>query len=385
MRSDDMNDHDLKPYEARLAETAPPAPWSLATTYEQWRDSRGIPVHEDFFVADLTKVETAHLPDLGVEAAFIELEGAGDTTGSMVLHLGRNEATTARRHLYEEVVYVAEGEGVTEVETGGTVVSCRWSTGAVFSVPLNRTYRHLATSAGAVLYCVNTSPPVMNLFHNTEFIDDNPFEFSDRFDGREGYFSTLGRMWHVPEGLFSWETNLVEDTVNMELPPLPDRGAGGHNMTFQLGDNTLIAHVSEFPVGTYKKAHYHGPSAHVILLAGSGYSLLWDKSFDDRVRVDWHRHSVFVPPNMWWHQHFNTGASPARYLAIRYGSSKHRFDHSHDGVTTDRRAGGSQLEYDEQDPRVHELFREECRANGVSVDEARIFGTTRVDSDSSRR
>src|SRR5437899_2767362 len=101
-------------------------------------------------------------------------------------------------------------------------------------------------------------------------------------------------------------TNDVPDTHTLKLNAYNERGKGSTNMKFNLAKNTMGAHISEFPVGTYKKGHRHGPGAHVIILTGQGYSILWPEG-EEMKRVDWKPGSVVVPPDRWFHQHFNSG------------------------------------------------------------------------------
>ena len=112
-------------------------------------------------------------------------------------------------------------------------------------------------------------------------------------------------------------TNFVPDAVNLPLITAKERGAGGGHIRFNFAKSSLNSHISQFPIGTYKKAHAHGPGAHVIILSGEGYSLMWPEGDTPR-HYKWEVGTMIVPPNMWLHQHFNTGKTPARYLAFKH-------------------------------------------------------------------
>jgi hypothetical protein len=75
---------------------------------------------------------------------------------------------------------------------------------------------------------------------------------------------------------------------------------------------------------------------------------------------------MIVPPDSWWHQHFNTGPEPARYLALRaFGSKKFRgLEKPYQG-RKDRRLGGASIEYDDEDPLVREMFEVELAKAGL--------------------
>jgi gentisate 1,2-dioxygenase len=73
--------------------------------------------------------------------------------------------------------------------------------------------------------------------------------------------------------------------------------------------------MSVFDARLYKKAHRHGPGRVIVIPVGEGYSIMWEEG-KDKVVVPWHEASLFVPPNKWFHQHFNAGGDPARYLAF---------------------------------------------------------------------
>ena len=87
-------------------------------------------------------------------------------------------------------------------------------------------------------------------------------------------------------------------------------------------------------------------------------------------RVDWKVGSMVVPPNGWFHQHFNGGSTPARYLAFRWNSQKYYFSLgvAMEGETdVDVNLGGGQIEYESEDPLIHDMFVETLsRSNTAS-------------------
>jgi len=215
---------------------------------------------------------------------------------------------------------------------------------------------------------VTSAPLMLNLIHDDGFLFNNGYSFTSRYSGEADYFSESSGKMH--SGVI-WETNFVPDVRSLKLHEFKERGAGGSNMMLELSNNTMASHISEFPVGTYKKAHRHGPAAHVVLLNGEGYSLLWLEG-QPMTTVPWRSGSMFVPPGRWFHQHFNVGATPARYLALRWNSRKNSMGGANRS-TEDVKSGGDQIEYDDQDPAIDRLYGEECRKRGVTPKMAAFF------------
>ena len=341
--------------------------------YQTFIESEGIPIVTGFFVDDLNTLELKPWARVGGNGAYVNLDGNGGTNDAYVCEIPPGKSLNPERHMFEKLIYVLSGRGATALTQGDREQTFEWGPGAVFSIPVNAPHQHHNGSGAEPVrfVAVTSAPMVMSIFNSTRFVFDNPFEFEERYTS-EKYNLGDGTLWQSTTGRHVWETNFVPDVVNFKLFDLPRRGAGGSNVTFELGYNSLASHISQFPVGTYKKAHWHGPGAHVFVLSGQGYSLLWPKDAKrtDRTRVDWKPGSLVVPPNEWFHQHFNGGASPARYLALRWGS--HRFS-SIAGITPDTEGadksveeGGSQIEYEIEDPGVLDEFEEECLKHGAA-------------------
>ena len=341
--------------------------------YLEWIRKEGIPVTEDFGV-DLLKVPTARWERYGVDGAAVHLKGRGDFLCMFVFDIPPSAATAPQRHLYEEVFYVLEGRGSTAIETaGGRKHSFEWGARSLFAIPLNARYRLFNASGSEKARLVSTAnlPAVLNMFHDEEFVFANAWDFEARV-GSSKYFSGEGDFIPIRPGNHLWETNFVPDLAAIELKPWSERGAGGSNIMFILADGTMHAHISEMPVGTYKKAHRHAADFHVMCVTGAGYSLLWYEGDKDWRKVDWKHGTVFAPPDQMFHQHFNASAVPARYLATAYGSLRYPFTESKrkslfGGVSTSVKEGGDQIEYADQAPRVHALFVKETAKNGVKV------------------
>jgi mannose-6-phosphate isomerase-like protein (cupin superfamily) len=344
----------------------------LLDPYLDWAEGEGVPIFEDFAL-DMLALETAPWDRFGLNGAICHLKGRDDFLASLLYELPPGGASAPTTHIYEEVIYVLEGHGSTTVETAEGTHSFEWGPKSLFAIPLNARYRHFNGSGRepARLGATNNMIYLINLFRDPAFIWDNPARFPDRM-GAADYFAGEGEFYDVLQGRHQWETNFVSDLSGFELKAMPTRGAGGTSLRFILADGSIGCHCSEMPPGTYKKGHRHMNGVVIFAVTGRGYSLLWYEGDTDFHRADWRHGVVYSPPDQMFHQHFNLSENASRYLALQMGSVRYPMTQGKkdiwapDGMFAKKAdEGGMQIEYEDQDPRIHALWLEEMKAAGV--------------------
>ncbi len=355
----------------------------LVDPYRDFIESEGIPVVEDFGI-DLLTVEVRSWARLEAKGAYTLVRGRGDFLDTYVLEIPPGRETAPQRHLFEEVTYVLDGHGSTSVDLpDGTSRSFEWGARSLFALPLNARHRHFNGSGTRPARLVSTTnlPLVLKAFHDLAFVFENEFAFRERF-GPEEHLRGDGTFIPVRPGRHQWETNFVPDLGSFGLREWRARGAGGSNIMFVLAGGTMHAHISEMPVGTYKKGHRHGADFHIFPVTGEGYTLLWYEGDRDFVRVDWKHGTVYAPPDMMFHQHFNVSAQPARYLAVAFGGLRYPFSEDKRrtfmGMDVSVKDGGRQVEYEDQDPRIHELYLRELGRRGLEPRMDAVLATART-------
>lgn len=376
---------------AKKSETFRAEPFSEKTPYEQWMRGEGIPVHTGYFVADVRAAELKPWKRLGAKGALIDLEGAEATDGAYLCEIATGASTNPQRYMFEESIYVLDGEGETTVwHENRPKQTFKWKKGTLFSPPLNtwRVHKNLGR-ASARLISFTDLPLVMDLYHNADFIFNNDFVFRDRYDNQPDYFTvnkskmkiagsaaTFGEGEKGAVGVL--DTGLIPDLNELQLFTAKARGLKNKSAEVVLSDNSMQTHVSEFEVGTYKRAHRHGPGSHVLAMGGTGYSLMWTTAprYSEalkKVRVDWQDGTLFVPPDRWFHQHFNTGDNSAKYMATTWIGGKYFVKGMGGGGRTHRlntvsfHAGGNMIDYSDEDPMIREMFEAELKKHGVDL------------------
>ena len=360
-----------------MAEGADPK--FLHDNFIEWCGNQPVPVIEEFGI-DTMRLETAPWDHFGMNGAICLLKGRDDFTSLFTFEIPPGGNSERIHHLYEDVIYVLAGHGSTVVETPGSGQhSFEWGAHSLFSIPLNAVHQHFNGSGRepARFVAFHNLPYVMNLYRNEAFIFDNPAEFPERH-GRQGYFSGDGELVMLRPGRHQWETNFVADICHFELHAWEARGVGSSSIRWILSDGTLGCHTSEIVSGTYKKGHRHFGGTNVLTITGQGYSLLWCEGESDTVRIDWDHGMVVTPPDQMFHQHFNTGEVPSRYLAVQIGTVRYPLTQAKRDiwagqVDTSVKDGGAQIEYQDQDPRIHAMWLVEMDRNGIASQMGEIF------------
>jgi len=330
--------------------------------YVRWVEAEGLDIIAAHYVPDLNTVELKAWERRGGRGVFINHEASRTSNDCYVCEIPAGGKLAPQRQLFEEMILVLSGHGSTSVwNDAGAKVTFEWGPGSLFAIPLNTWHQHFDGSGATAARFVSSTnmPPIINLYDEPEFVFNTAHDFTGRFDGEPDYFTDKNER----EGLLL-KTNFVADAVGLPLNEAKERGAGGGHIRFMMAKGSMNSHISQFPVATYKKGHRHGPGAHVIILTGEGFSLMWPEGEEPK-RYEWQPGTLIVPPNMWYHQHFNTGDTPARYLAFKHEAVSIRNAQGVPKAWISRRLGGDQIDYADESPAVRETFAEALARKGL--------------------
>ncbi len=355
--------------------------------YEEWMEKEGIPIYEAITgVEDITELPRRPWARMGGSGTFIQLEGL-KWGGSLlyVVEIPAGGALEPEHHMYDELIYIWRGRGLAEVwHEGEAKRSFEWGDGSLFAIPTNAWHRLVNGGREPVLVFARTNAPiVMEALRSTDFIFNCDYKFTDRYAGQADYFLAGEERYKGEEKIRTyWETNFVPDVRAAFLDDMFEKVEGGQITFFSMA-SWAGGHVSAWPVGTYHKAHCHGPGALLFGLSGEGYALVWpgecgphpyqDGYEDQIVKMDWKAGSIYTPYTEsgyreWWHQHFNTGKEPARQMNFSGGGLNFMRSKNLPGGPATHvsvRDGGRLIEYDDEDPEIRRMFEETLRQKGI--------------------
>jgi mannose-6-phosphate isomerase-like protein (cupin superfamily) len=136
------------------------------TPYDLFMESEGIPVFRDIGVSKVQNLPMAPWKRLGGRGTYIQLYGTEGKWGCYVVEVPGAGALNPEKHLYEEIYFVVEGRGSTEVwlDADSKRHVFEWQKGSLFSIPVNAMHRIVnAGSSPALLLGGTTAPNLMNL------------------------------------------------------------------------------------------------------------------------------------------------------------------------------------------------------------------------------
>ena len=340
--------------------------------YEQWMEAQEIPIYRGHFVADPMALELAWWPERECDACFIQLEGQQGVSEARITEIAPGKNLPPLKMTVSEVVYVLDGHGLATVWSGdGPKKTFEFQKHSLFCLP-RHCWHQLSNARGdqpARILNYNYLPVAMSAYPEPHLLFNNPYERPELLYGKQGEeFYAEAKVATDPDapgrlgqGVF-WSANFIPDMSAWDkLVPLKDRGAGGTVVFIRFPGAQMSCHMSVFDPQLYKKGHKHGPGRVIVIPKGEGYSVLWPGNpfFDpvegaEKVVCPWSEGTIFVPPQNWYHQHFNTGAGEARYLALgplpQFSGGPYR----------------NQIEYPQEDPWIRERFAGELAKKGLT-------------------
>jgi gentisate 1,2-dioxygenase len=333
-------------------------------------EAQNIPVYTGHYIEDMRTIGLGRWSDRECNAAFLRFVGQEGVSEARITEIAPGQTLPPLKFTLDEVVYVIEGRGLTTVwpSEGTAPATFEWDKRSMFLLPRGSTHQfsNVKGDRPARLLQRNFLPLAMSLIPDPAFFFNSKALASDVLARDNAGFYSEAKMFKTTDSTghpwAEWHGNFFPDMLAWDrMNPYRGRGAGGHSVSIIYSGSELSARMSIFPVGTNKKAHRHGPGRVIVIPGGDGYSVMWEEG-QERVIVPWHEGSVFSPPDRWFHQHFNLGDIPARYLRPISSGALPQFG-GHSERIEDR--AKDQIEYPDEDPWVRQHFEGELAKKGL--------------------
>jgi quercetin dioxygenase-like cupin family protein len=357
--------------------------------YDLFIEAQGISIHRDIGVHRVQDLPLSPWKRLGGRGIAIQLLGTEGMYGLYVVEVPGKGALNPERHLYEEIYYVVEGRGTTEVwQEKSKKVAFEWGPGSLFAIPLNAWHQLVnAGSAPALLLAATTAPNIINLVRNSDFVMNCPYDFTDRFDATADYFKPVEDVYADPvRGLAMRRTNIIPDILACELPRDNRRSFDYRRIEPHMAGANFYMKIAQYKTGQYSKAHKHSSGAILVCIKGGGYSYTWpdtlgmrpwDAGLGDKVKKQ-----TYEPVGMisaapmrgdWFHQHFGTSPEGLRLLVFDgpYGPGFRRGgapgDDAKDAGAIDTRDGGNAISYIDEDTQIRQTYEAALAREGMKT------------------
>jgi hypothetical protein len=336
----------------------------MVPRYERWIESIGVPVHRTYYVQDLRTMEVGPWEERECNAAVVVLEGNKDFMETRVTEIPAGAELRPAKFSFDDIIYVVAGQGLTTIwSTDGTKKhTFEWQPRSVFFVPRNYTYQ-LANAQGhqpARLLHYNYLPMAMSITPNPDFFFDNPaLEPDVDLFAADGVYSQATFVEGAGRSRGTWVAAFFPDLMAWDKTRSSESFApGSESLGYCFPNVTSLrmgGHV--LATGTYKRAHYHGEGAVIVIPGGEGFSAMWPvpgAGKEEMVVVRWQEGSMFGPPNLWYHMHANVGATPARYITL------------HPARHIEPSYAGSTLPHADEPPEIRQIFESELGKRGLT-------------------
>ena len=345
--------------------------WYVKSSYQNFVRQEGVPLYEGSALEDLASLGLADWERRGGRAAYTRL-GDQEFYNLQIVEIPPGGELKPERHMYDSVMYVMKGRGATTIwQEGEPRTTVEWEEGALLAIPLNAWHQEFNSSGSEpcrILFGANMAH-VINLYGNLDFVFNNPFVFKDRYThSMQSFFSDKGRQWN----LRLYETNFIPDIRKFSLDPYPERGNRTSIMRLSMSNTSIGMHIMSVSEGTYVTAHRHEARAHVIVVGGQGYELLFMPGDEkERRRVPTNPYAVVAPRHNEYHQHFNTGKGEYRMLAFRGSGLRQGGGRRYDPARTAHDKNPYDLSfkiaYEKEDPAIREEYYGELEKNGIGL------------------